>query len=115
MVLGMAAFFHADLPFPISNWTFQSLFYLDFPIPFLFGIFYPLSIWTFLLVSIYKFRSVATERARLAGQLTLFKPGEGQIMQNKLLPAPRFTKLSTPLLLFAFSFLRKNYILILID
>ena len=33
----------------------------------------------------------------LADQLTLFKPG-GQIMPLTLLPAPRFKKLSTPLI-----------------
>ena len=47
MALGMAPFFPADLSFPIE-------------------LFNPFSIWTFLLVSIYKFRSVATERARPA-------------------------------------------------
>ena len=36
------------LLFPFSIWTFLSLLYLDFYFPFLFGLFYPFSIWTFL-------------------------------------------------------------------
>ena len=34
--------------FPFSIWTIFPLFYLDFYFPFLFGLLYPFSIWTFI-------------------------------------------------------------------
>ena len=34
--------------FPFSIWTFISIFYLDFYFPFLFGLLFPFSIWTFI-------------------------------------------------------------------
>ena len=46
--------------FPFSIWTFLSLFYLDFSIPFLFGLFNSLFSWSFFPFSFWTFISLFT-------------------------------------------------------
>ena len=43
------------LLFPFSFWTFISLFYLDFYFPFLFGLLFPFFIWNFLFQFEFQF------------------------------------------------------------
>ena len=45
---------------PFSIWTFISLFYLDFYFPFLFGLLSPFFIWTFISRHFGTFRNIST-------------------------------------------------------